>query len=382
MKRLISVVAVVLLVPSLPAASAKAFSNCTQLQKVYKYGVARSVTASKAVGVITPAVNAKVYNENKKLDRDNDGIACEVTKAASVPTSKPTPTPTPTPTQTNPTLTNLKNWQYGPVVLDSQILGYSPVDVEPVVIGDRVRIYVERFGVRGIVSFSSSDGVNFSADEGVRLASGAFPSVVTLSDGSLRMYFADGPDIFSAVSKDGLSWTKEAGSRAVGKEAAVVQLKDGRWLMSLRVDGSETPSAMACNTKVSHIDLLVSTDGLNFTRVARAIDSVKDSALNGRAYGNEFARLSDGKLYLMYEGCSPLFMAEVDESSLAIKAGTEVTALRGKAVADHYGQGAEIGGAGGDHGFVIFKGVERTYFGVRSSGGSRERIATAVLTRP
>ncbi len=52
----------------------KKFKNCTELRKVYPYGVAKdakSATGTKAV------VNAKDYADNKKSDRDADGIACE-----------------------------------------------------------------------------------------------------------------------------------------------------------------------------------------------------------------------------------------------------------------------------------------------------------------
>lgn len=42
--------------------------------KVTYRGVAKSVTAAGSTGA---AVKAKVYNANKGLDRDKDGIACE-----------------------------------------------------------------------------------------------------------------------------------------------------------------------------------------------------------------------------------------------------------------------------------------------------------------
>lgn len=55
-------------------APAKKFKNCTELRKVYPYGVAKdakSATGTKA------KVNAKEYADNKSSDRDKDGIACE-----------------------------------------------------------------------------------------------------------------------------------------------------------------------------------------------------------------------------------------------------------------------------------------------------------------
>jgi hypothetical protein len=57
----------------------KKFSNCSDLNKVYPGGVAKSAKWVNKGGKIkkTPVVNAKVYNENSSRDRDKDGIACE-----------------------------------------------------------------------------------------------------------------------------------------------------------------------------------------------------------------------------------------------------------------------------------------------------------------
>ena len=57
----------------------KKFSNCTELNKVYPGGVAKSAKSVNKGGKIkkTPTVNAKVYAENSSKDRDKDGIACE-----------------------------------------------------------------------------------------------------------------------------------------------------------------------------------------------------------------------------------------------------------------------------------------------------------------
>lgn len=57
----------------------KKFSNCNALNKVYPGGVAKSLNSKNKGREITntPAVNAKVYQENSGKDRDKDGIACE-----------------------------------------------------------------------------------------------------------------------------------------------------------------------------------------------------------------------------------------------------------------------------------------------------------------
>lgn len=63
------------------AASQKvvAYKNCTELNKVYKGGVARSASVKNAGGKTKykPFVSQEIYGANKKSDRDKDLIACE-----------------------------------------------------------------------------------------------------------------------------------------------------------------------------------------------------------------------------------------------------------------------------------------------------------------
>jgi hypothetical protein len=64
--------------PSSSFAAAKKFKNCTELNKVYPGGVALpgAVNAGGATKQ-TPMYDKKLYEANKKSDRDKDGIACE-----------------------------------------------------------------------------------------------------------------------------------------------------------------------------------------------------------------------------------------------------------------------------------------------------------------
>ena len=55
-------------------ASARTYRNCTELTKLFAYGVARD--ASSAAGT-QAVVNRRVYFSNSGLDRDKDGVACE-----------------------------------------------------------------------------------------------------------------------------------------------------------------------------------------------------------------------------------------------------------------------------------------------------------------
>ncbi|MCU1526273.1 MAG: hypothetical protein JWP75_36 [Frondihabitans sp.] len=71
------------------AAKPKSFANCTDLHKTYKAGVAKAGTKwnvihpahgkaynKKITG--SPKFDTALYNANKSLDRDKDGIACEL----------------------------------------------------------------------------------------------------------------------------------------------------------------------------------------------------------------------------------------------------------------------------------------------------------------
>lgn len=65
--------------PAEAKARVKTYKNCTALNKDYKHGVglpgAKDKTSGKRVTSFTK--NKKVYQLNKKSDRDKDGIACE-----------------------------------------------------------------------------------------------------------------------------------------------------------------------------------------------------------------------------------------------------------------------------------------------------------------
>lgn len=97
---LVTLFSLLLLGSTLPAQAAT-FKTCKDMQKVYKYGISQSATASnKGAGPIHPArVSASLYLKNKKLDTDRDGIACEVIKKAETafPSTAPTPTAAPIP---------------------------------------------------------------------------------------------------------------------------------------------------------------------------------------------------------------------------------------------------------------------------------------------
>lgn len=72
-----------LFVGSVSSAAAKpevvTYKNCTELNKVYKGGVAKSASVKNKGGKTKykPYVSKELYEANKKSDRDKDFIACE-----------------------------------------------------------------------------------------------------------------------------------------------------------------------------------------------------------------------------------------------------------------------------------------------------------------
>lgn len=60
-------------------AKVKTYSNCKELNKDYKGGVAKSSSTKNKGGKTKykPYVSKALYDANKGKDRDKDGIACE-----------------------------------------------------------------------------------------------------------------------------------------------------------------------------------------------------------------------------------------------------------------------------------------------------------------
>jgi hypothetical protein len=67
-------VALSLLAALLFAPVSTKYKNCDALRARYPYGVAKNAASVRGTGA---TVNAKVYNANRGLDRDKDGVACE-----------------------------------------------------------------------------------------------------------------------------------------------------------------------------------------------------------------------------------------------------------------------------------------------------------------
>jgi hypothetical protein len=77
-KLIIAVLCGMLLMTPVVHARVVTYRNCTELNKVYKGGVARPGAKNKGGKTrYTPFFNQALYDANKSRDRDKDGIACE-----------------------------------------------------------------------------------------------------------------------------------------------------------------------------------------------------------------------------------------------------------------------------------------------------------------
>jgi hypothetical protein len=66
-------------------AGPRTFSDCNAMHRPYPSGVATTAKAAKHpfpfwIRIKSPAIDASTYAANKKLDRDRDGIVCEVAR--------------------------------------------------------------------------------------------------------------------------------------------------------------------------------------------------------------------------------------------------------------------------------------------------------------
>lgn len=125
-----------------------------------------------------------------------------------------------------------KTFQLKQLATDAKTVGlnygdsFGTADVSAVELPDgRIRIF---FGLMDgklggqIGSATSSDGLNFTADSGIRvprIVDGAItkgassPSIFKLSDGRYRLFFTGDLGVMSAISSDGLNFTREDGAR-------------------------------------------------------------------------------------------------------------------------------------------------------------------------
>ena len=162
-----------------------------------------------------------------------------------------------------------------------------------------------------LFSAVSSDGITWTRESGVRLEDvssaghklAAVPDVLTLPDGRLRMYYTDGYDIKTAVSKDqGYKWKKEnmTGIKPPATDPSVMILSDGVFKMYYTISDS------AAKPKNMRIVSANSEDGIHWNM---------DSGIRMRA-DQKTVLVMDPNVVQISLGKARMFYAQVESGSL------------------------------------------------------------------
>lgn len=172
--------------------------------------------------------------------------------------------------------------------------------IEPEVPGNKLEVY----------SATSSDGITWMAEEGVRRTMTVFPDVVKLPDGRWRMYFQNAGVIKSATSSDGLKWNDESGIRIDTKnnEGLIFEnvagpstiVDDNRYIMAY--SGSISGKYKdAPNNRGGVLLWAVSSDGRQFEVQGIALDTRNDDYY-GWADTPDLVRWDDGTIKMFFWG--------------------------------------------------------------------------------
>jgi len=147
--------------------------------------------------------------------------------------------------------------------------------------------------------------LSWTVDPGVRLEYGSVPNIIRLEDGRIRMYYGGMNGIQSAVSDDGLVFTKESGVRIspgsqdspemIVSDPTLVMLEDGRVRMYYKGALGQGGPGQSVHTVFSAI----SSDGLLFEKEGIRIDS-QNTPDRGWASVPDAIVLPDGRVRLYY----------------------------------------------------------------------------------
>jgi hypothetical protein len=145
--------------------------------------------------------------------------------------------------------------------LNAPCNGWTSVPDAVVMTDGRVRLYFTcNRDTNETRSAISTDGLNFTLDDGVRLPKAVDADVMRMPDGTYRMFFATAPNrsqvvpptaIYTAISKDGLAWTIE-GEVAKASDFKVITtadpsgvlMKDGKLRVYIGVEGQQGMSSV------------------------------------------------------------------------------------------------------------------------------------------
>lgn len=206
------------------------------------------------------------------------------------------------------------------------VAGYADADVVMTKDG-KYRMYFGDVPTPGgkfthaIYSALSSDGKVWQMENGVRQSEASFPDVVTLADGSYRMYFQGTRGIHSATSSDGLVWVEDTGTRITATSVAglkitevgastTFRMADGTYVMVYRGTSPTTYDTQAPNKGTNLLLWATSSDGLNFTTKGVAVDS-RNATYDGWLDGPDFVQWGN-EIRLYYWTYSGVYYSSFD----------------------------------------------------------------------
>jgi hypothetical protein len=156
-----------------------------------------------------------------------------------------------------------------------------------------------------IVSYISDDGLQFQKEDGNRLTGNLYmPFIVKLSDGRFRLYYTETGNknsIRSAISEDGLTVTLEEGDRLTSNGSSYESEGVGRQKILQLSDGSYRMYYIGYGES-GHERILsaVSEDGLDWTREEGIIIDPSDLCPPATGIGNSVPFMTSDGVYHLY----------------------------------------------------------------------------------
>lgn len=194
---------------------------------------------------------------------------------------------------------------------------YGTADVTAITLPDgRIRLYfaiINGPAIHDLGSAISTDGLTFTREAGVRVSAASSPMAFMSKDGKYHLFYTQGGDIKSSTSIDGLTFTQDAGVRLAGDTfvktrvrpnsnllcTGIAEMADGRYRVYC-AQQVQLQAGQTFSVADRAIFSAVSSDLMNWTPEAgRRIGP--ETTLPGDANHPSVFQNSNGVVSLIYE---------------------------------------------------------------------------------